>query len=85
MKPDLIIDQIREINPEAVIFDGLNDAIIGMGSQSGKDSLLIYSAKKIIKLLVKGGMKVDEAKEYYDFNIQGLWAGEMTPIIMEDF
>ena len=80
-----LIERIKDNNPLAITFDGLDKAIIGIGGQYGKEQLVIYSATKIVEVLVKGGMATEEAIEYYNFNIESLWAGEMTPIIMDDF
>ena len=30
------------------------------------------------------GMDLDEAKEFFDFNVAGAWVGEGTPIWMEE-
>jgi|TARA_R110000787_G_scaffold212914_1_gene322500 hypothetical protein len=70
----LIIDA-----PEGeVVLDGLDDAIIG-----DYENVLAYSVDKIVGILVKrDGMSVDEAIDYYDFNIGCLWAGDRTPIFI---
>ena len=80
-----LIERIKDTNPLAITFDGLDKAIIGIGGQYGKNQLVIYSATKIVKCLVADGMTLDEAIEYYNFNIECLWAGDHTPIIMDDF
>lgn len=76
---------LEEDNPEAVLFDGLDDALVGVGSQYTKRSLAVYSARKIIHILmVRDDMSYEDALDYYGFNIACLWAGEGTPIILED-
>jgi len=90
-----IRDKISEYNEEAVLFEGLNDAIIGIGCQHGGNYVAIYSKRKIIHLLeIQFLMDQDEvdaegdpllmAIEWYDFNIECLYAGEHTPIILID-
>ena len=32
----------------------------------------------------RDGMSYDEAMEYFDFNVQGAWVGENTPIFLDD-
>lgn len=77
--------KLNEENPDAVLFDGLEKAIIGIGSQYSKPTLAIYSASKIVKVLMKRDkMNFGEAIEFFDFNIADLWAGEHTPIIVDD-
>jgi hypothetical protein len=60
--------------------DGFDDAIIGVDSRSMK---LIYSQKKIIDILVQD-MTLDDALEYFNFNIEGAYMGEKTPIFCID-
>ena len=45
---------------------------------------MVYSYDKIITLLLKHGMSHDDAVEFFEFNIGGMWAGENTPIVMYD-
>jgi hypothetical protein len=70
--------------PEGTVrFDGLDAAIIGVGSQYSKSSKLVYSATLIIEELMKReGWSFEDAEEYFDFNIGCLWAGDGTPIIV---
>jgi hypothetical protein len=39
-------EQIQEINPEALICDGLDDAIIGMGERIDLGSVVAYGIDK---------------------------------------
>ena len=77
-------EYLEENNPNAVNFDGLEEAIIGVGGQYTKGPLIIYSLKKIYACLMKQGMTAEGAAEFSSFNIEDLWAGEGTPIIMDD-
>jgi hypothetical protein len=79
-----IKDYIAENNEEAVAFPDLESALIGVGNQYTKKPLLIYSAKKILEKLMKDGLTYEEAMDHYGTNIQCLWAGEGTPIIIDD-
>jgi hypothetical protein len=44
----------------------------------------VYSICKIIEELVKDGMDEEEAIEYFDFNVDGAYMGEYTPIYIDD-
>ena len=70
--------------PEGTVrFDGLDAAIIGIGSQYTKEPRLVYSATLIIEELIRReGWSFEDAQEYFDFNIGCLWAGDGTPIIV---
>lgn len=61
-------------------FDGLDDAIIGI---TARDNKIVYSADRILALLSEqSDMSEDDALEFMEFNIIGLYAGEGTPIIV---
>lgn len=71
-------EDIVEINPEAIFYDGLDEAIIGIDHISLKP---IYGVNKIISLLQKD-MSYAEAVEWFDYNIVNLHIGDKTPIIL---
>ena len=68
----------------AIVFPGLENALIGFGSQWSREPIAVYSAAKIVKAFVAQGMSEEEASEWFEFNVRGLWAGERTPLILED-
>jgi hypothetical protein len=44
-------DEIAEINPEAIMYDGLDDAIIGMAERINFGPVVAYSMEKTIEIL----------------------------------
>ena len=77
---DYYIDEIAE---GAIILDGLDDAIIGVVEEFGNGRRVLYSAEKIVTILMeRDGMTWHEAVEFYDFNILGLHAGEQNPVFL---
>lgn len=77
------IDQLRDaVDREAIALDGLDEAILGHGSQFPNEQVVVYSAQRIIKILMRDGMTLDEALQYFEFNIEQLHAGHLTPIIV---
>jgi len=36
-------------------------------------------------LVARDGMSMEEAEEYFEYNVQGAYVGEDTPIFMEKF
>jgi hypothetical protein len=84
-RKQMIFNEIKESNPDALFADGLSDAIIGIAVRFGKPPLVAYSVSKILEILhTRDGMTYAEATEFYDFNIVGAWLGEGTPIFIED-
>lgn len=67
---------------ECLLADGFDDAIIGISS--GSSPKAVYSVNKVIEILMKEGMSHEEAIEHFDFNIAGSYAGEKTPIFVND-
>ncbi|MBE25444.1 MAG: hypothetical protein CMM33_08500 [Rhodospirillaceae bacterium] len=66
----------------AIVLDGLDEAAVGQTTKDGEE-VLVYSADKIIDILMKrDGMDQDEAVEFYDYNIGCLYAGPRTPVLM---
>ena len=60
----------------AVVLEGLDDAIVGTLDYNR----LVYSQDKIVACLMRdSSMDREEAIEYMEFNILGLYAGETTP------
>ena len=65
--------------------DGFEDAYIGVARRCGQPDLAVYSVRKCISLLVRrDGMSQEDAAEYLEFNSIGCWAGELTPIWLEE-
>jgi hypothetical protein len=62
---------------EITLADGFADAFLGIGRQFGKP-LEVYSRRKCIEVLM------EQAEEYFEFNLAGAWVGETTPIYLEE-
>jgi hypothetical protein len=93
----MTIEDIAEINPDALTCDGFDDAIIGMAERINLGPVVAYDVEKMIQILMKD-MEVDEeeleegetienkkyemALEYFYYNIQGAWMGEFTPVFI---
>ena len=79
----MTIQEINEINPEALLCDGFDEAIIGMAERINLGPVVAYSTNKIIDILMERDNKdYEEALEYYNYNIVGSWLGENTPIFI---
>ena len=74
-----IREEIAERNEDALVADGFDEAIIGIG---GRNSVVIYDTNKCIDILIEQGMDICEAVEYFDFNVEGSYVGEFTPIFI---
>ena len=86
-KAERIRQVLEDENPEALLADNLDNALIGVYRPRWEETDLpvaVYSVCKIIDELVKDGMDEEEALEFYDYNIVGAYMGEFTPIYIDD-
>ena len=81
-----IRDRLEEENPEALLADGLDNALVGVYRPRWTEELpiAVYSLTKTISELVEQGMDEEEAVEYFDYNIEGAYMGEYTPMFIDD-
>jgi hypothetical protein len=78
-KREQLLESIAEFNPEALLADGLEGAILGYDTKGR----VIYSVGSIIDILVnRDGMSYEDASEHFSFNIECAYVGEHTPIYM---
>jgi hypothetical protein len=77
-----IRDQIAEMNPDAILWEGFDAAIAGIAERCSKQPLVVYDWDRCIKVLTDDGLSYEEAVEYLDFNVIGAWVGEHTPLMM---
>ena len=85
----MLREDISEINPEALLVDGFDEAIIGMAERINLGPVVAYDIDKIIEILAKDmdseldeDTKTSMAYEYFEFNILGAWVGDNTPIFI---
>lgn len=70
-------------NEEAIMWDGLDEAIVGITN----NGVVVYDINKIEKILYDGWKKdptddvtMEDVIEYIEYNILGAYVGEFTPI-----
>ena len=72
------------IGDEQLVFaEGYDEAIIGVGWRDGVP-IVAYDTQRVIAILCRrDGMTQEDAEEFFDYNIQGAWIGEATPIFVD--
>lgn len=93
----MTIEEVKEINPNALLCTGFDEAIIGMAERINFGPVVAYDKNKMIEILIREmdvnhdeleeGQTIEDKKyeiaiEYFDFNIIGAWMGEETPIFI---
>ena len=57
--------------------DGFDPAVIGVST----NGCLVYDVETILEILMeRNGWSYEDAVEYFDYNIDGAYVGERTPI-----
>jgi hypothetical protein len=65
--------------------DGHDNAVVGVSftwRNNNQVQVLVYDAEIIRDNLVEQGMNPEEAREYIEFNIEGAYVGEGTPVLV---
>lgn len=66
----------------SIILDGLDDAVIGI-VEDFHGARILYDKSKILQILKERDLMTDEeAEEFYDFNIKGLYAGDLNAVFL---
>jgi len=77
------IEKISEINPEALLADGFNNAILGMCLQFGQAAVVAYDYEKCLEILEeRDEMSRSEAEEYMEYNVIGSYMGMYSPVFI---
>ena len=75
---------IVEQNPEALLADGYEEAIIGVGCQGCGIPVVIYDISKCIEILEnRDGMTEEDARDFFYYNTAGGYVGDSGPIFMD--
>ena len=83
MTSEEIVEQLSEENPEAVILEDLDNALIGVGRQWARKPVAAYSVSKILSELERVyDCTETDAAEWFGHNIECLGMGDATPILL---
>lgn len=58
-----------------------DEAILGVAERIGQEPVVAYDTTKVVEILSRS-MSVDEAYEYFDYNILGAYVGDKTPLFI---
>lgn len=72
---------LAEINPDALLADGLEEALVGYTLNHHAPPRAVYDAAKCVEILVsRDGMTPEDAEEFLEFNTYGAYVGEHGPV-----
>jgi len=78
-----IREDLATLDPDLLLADGWDEQIIGTAYSPGRKLLVVYDGDAIVNMLInRDGMSPEAAEEFFDFNIEGAWVGERTPVFV---
>ena len=75
-------EELTEIWGQAFLFMSepeYDEAIIGVMERAGGSPVIAYDTQKILDILERS-MSVEEAQEFFEYNILGAYMGDKTPV-----
>lgn len=84
MDPQRVVDQLSDLNPDAVFFDNMAAALVGVGYIGQNDPVAVYSKAKIFELLAAAGLSEEDAEEYYVGRFLADCTGPHVPVILDE-
>ena len=81
---DIIDDLVEELEYDVLLFEGFQQAIIGVSRHRMDEPLrVVYDCDKMIQILMtREEMSQEEAEKFVDRSAMSSWIGKATPIIM---
>ena len=69
---------------DAHVIEGHESAMLGIGHRCGQPTIAVYDRDELIGSFMKMNQwSFETAQEWIEFNIEGAWIGESTPMILE--
>lgn len=80
-----IREKLSETYGDDLLFmDGpeFDAAILGVAERAGGQAVVAYDTQEVLRVLEQD-MSADEAREYFDFNINCAYVGKKTPVYID--
>lgn len=75
---------VAEVNPDALLADGLEDAAIGYTLNTHGEHVVVYDYDKCVEAIVGAGdMSHEDAEEYLAFNTLCAYVGPHGPLYVK--
>lgn len=78
-------EQLIEMGEDLILFDGYEDALIGVCHRFGREPVVIYDMDQCLESLMVEGIDYEQANEHFFSNTLGSWNGDMTPAFLRRF
>lgn len=77
----MTLTDLIECDPDLLIMEGHDTAIVGLCSVDGVERV-VYDAGLVMRGLVSQGMSLQDARDYFEFNIACARIGPRTPLLL---
>lgn len=69
---------------DLIFFDGLDAAIVGVGTTAGNPPRVVYDRQRCIEVLAEqlGPLAEEGAEEYFEHNVEQGYVGTATPLFL---
>jgi hypothetical protein len=84
MGSNSLVAQLSDLNPDAILLENMESALIGLGYIGQADPVAVYSRARIYSKLLTDGLSQEAANEYYFGKFVAAQAGAFTPVIVDD-
>ena len=72
--------RLEEINTDAVVAEGFEEAYLGYARRSDKPSFAVYDYEKCVEILMESeDWDRDKAVDFMENGVVATWLGESTP------
>ena len=80
LRYDKLMEALEE--NECLLADGFESALIGI--TEGPNPVAVYDINRMIESLIrKDDMTPEDAREFIEFNVEGAYVGEKTPMYID--
>ena len=81
-----LFEFLEELNPDALLADGLEAALVGVTVNHHHAHCAVYDIQKCIEVLMsRDGMTHEDADEFLSFNTLGAYVGPNVPLFVRFF
>lgn len=84
MDPQSVIAHLSDLNPDAIFFDNMDTALVGVGYSGQNDPVAVYSKARLFEALTSAGLSPDDADGYYLARFVSEHNGPHAPVILDD-
>jgi hypothetical protein len=83
MNPEEIKAYLEDANPDALLADGLDAALIGVVRKPCQGEVALYHEARCIEIFMEDlDLDYTGAVEYFEFNVVGAYVGVNTPVFL---